>query len=74
MAVANILKASLVVSCVVLILFFIMSITQLNRDQDKFNKFIKIYNKSYTNETEHNIRFEHFKVRQYMYYVMYIIS
>jgi len=64
MVVANILKASLVVSCVVLILFFIMSFTQLNRDKDKFNKFIKMYNKSYMNETEHNMRFKHFKVRQ----------
>ncbi|XP_026806050.1 cathepsin O-like [Rhopalosiphum maidis] len=61
MAVANILKASLVVSCVVLILFFIMSFTQFTRDQERFEKFIKKYNKSYVNGTEHSIRFKQFK-------------
>ncbi|XP_025206075.1 cathepsin O-like [Melanaphis sacchari] len=61
MAVANILKASLIVSCVVLILFFIMSFKQFNTDQDKFEKFIKKYNKSYENGTEHSERFKQFK-------------
>lgn len=63
LAVTNVLKASLLVTCVVLILFFIMSIKQFNRDQEKFEKFIKKYNKSYVNGTEHGIRFKQFKVR-----------
>lgn len=64
MVVANILKASLVVGFVVLIWFFIMSFTQYNSDQDKFEKFIVMYNKSYVSGTEeHRARFNQFKVR-----------
>lgn len=63
MVISNILKTSVVVGGVVLILFFLMAITQNNREQTEFEQFMHMYNKSYANGTERSIRFKRFQVR-----------
>lgn len=65
MVVANILKAAVVVAGVVLILLFIMTITNDDNEHQQFETFITRYNKSYVNETERGIRFKRFQVRLY---------
>jgi hypothetical protein len=63
MVVSNILRTSVVVGGVVLILFFLMAITKNNQEQREFEQFIRMFNKSYVNSTERNIRFKRFQVR-----------
>lgn len=65
MVVANLLKAAVVVGGVVLILIFIMTLTQDDNEHQQFEKFITTYNKSYVNDTERDIRFKRFQVRLY---------
>lgn len=69
MAVSNFLKALVIVGGLVLILFFIMSTLENNNEESEFKKFINLYNKSYVNETERNMRFKRFQVRIIMYNV-----
>jgi len=63
MAVANVLKAAVIVGGVVFVLFFIMTVTRTDGQRNEFEKFASTYNKSYANETERNVRFKTFQVR-----------
>lgn len=63
MAVSNVLKAMVVVGGLVFGLFFLMSLTQNDGEENnEFEKFIRTYNKSYVNESERSIRFKRFQV------------
>lgn len=69
MVVGNLLKAAVIVGGVVLILFFIISITYNPSEQNEFEKFVSKYNKSYANETERAIRFKRFQVSLVRIYI-----
>lgn len=70
MVVSNLLKAAVIVGGVVLILFFLISITYNPNEENEFKKFISKYNKSYSNDTERVIRFKRFQVSFIRTYIM----
>lgn len=77
MAVSNVLKAMVVVGGLVFGLFFLMSLTQNDSEENnEYEKFIRTYNKSYVNESERSIRFKRFQVSVYLHetYIFYTFN